>query len=300
MGWRCTSDKLYSFTHWAPFRMPGTNRSILVGPNRIRWQQNEDNACNTISNLSTMNNDNSNDPCQTTMKIQFNGTKVRQSTMIDNDRVKRARKCHALERKVSDIQTDNEKTVPGGFICPLTMEVMLDPVLDGEGNTFERSSLIQWLKQSPTSPVSRQPLSERMVTANNALRETIHEFMGSEWVLQRTIAEELKTGKKREDNDKYMCTNAVSVKEVSRMRAKIDCFLQNTCKEIGGIELKLNADGCCAFRYDTITIVLDVPENVGVFCLYTKDLIQGISKLNQDQLCRRAMELNFLQGTYSK
>lgn len=205
--------------------------------------------------------------------------------MLVVDRRKRAR-LELLER-VGDCDAHDElaSSAPRGFICPLTMEVMFDPVLDAEGNTYERSSLLKWLEHNQTSPVSRQPLNDRMIIANNAMRDTIHEYMGAAWVQQR---------KAERENEPHGTQN--SEKIPSRMRSKIDCFLRNTCNELGGLDLKLDADGCCAFRYDTITIVLDVPDQVGVFCLYTKDLLQG-NGLDQDKLCRRAMELNFLQGT---
>lgn len=193
-----------------------------------------------------------------------------------------------------------ESNIPRGFLCPLTMEVMFEPVLDAEGNTYERAALFQWLEQNPTSPISRQPLNQRMVVSNNALRETIHEFMGDSWVLQKSAEKE---NQPQLGNTAMVAPSAAVIAAVanagkvpSRLRSKIDCFLQNTCNELGGLDLKLNSDGCCAFRYDTITIVLDVPETIGVFCLYTKDLLQGFNNVDQDRLYRRAMELNFLQG----
>jgi U-box domain len=245
-----------------------------------------------------MNSNNTEDQCQKIMTSPFTRSRGRQRRS-ETDCVKRSRKIQPMKRKEMETYAVTEQSVPSGFICPLTMEIMFDPVLDAEGNTFERSALFQWLKHSPTSPVSRQPLNERMVTSNNALRDTIHEFMGSAWVLQRKTVEETKPEKRMKVEQGDSCIGNAA-KEMSRSRSKIDCFLQNTSKEIGGIELSLNSDGCCAFRYDSITIVLDVPENVGVFCLYTKDLIQGITQTNQDQICRRAMELNFLQGKSSQ
>lgn len=243
-----------------------------------------------------MNSDNTDDQCQKIMTSPFTRSRGRQRSS-ENDCAKRSRKIQPIKRKERESIAVSEQSVPNGFICPLTMEIMFDPVLDAEGNTFERSALFQWLKNSPTSPVSRQPLNERMVTSNNALRDTIHEFMGSAWVQQRKATEETKPEKRMKGEQGIAIGTSNTGKEMSRSRSKIDCFLQNTSKEIGGIELSLNSDGCCAFRYDSITIVLDVPENVGVFCLYTKDLIQGITQTNQDQICRKAMELNFLQGT---
>ena len=180
--------------------------------------------------------------------------------------------------------SDARTRTPRSFYCPLTMEVMYDPVLDHEGNTYERSALVQWLSHNRTSPISRQPLNERMILRNNALRETIHEVMGSDWVLEQGNRIELERS-----------SPCVELWRHSSFRSKIDCFLQNTCQELDVLGLKLNSDGCCAFRYDTVTIVLDVPEKVGVFCLYTKDLVT-IDDQNVDRLCKRALELNFLQG----
>jgi hypothetical protein len=242
-----------------------------------------------------MSSDNNNDQSQKIMTSHFTRSRGRYGSS-ENDCVKRARKMQPLKRKEMESNVVVDQSVPSGFICPLTLEIMFDPVLDAQGNTFERSALFQWLKHSPTSPVSRQPLNERMVTTNNALRDTIHELMGPAWVLQHNETEEQKQ-EKRMKGDHCGSGAGNAGKEMSRHRSKIDCFLQNTSKEIGGIELSLNSEGCCALRYDSITIVLDVPENVGVFCLYTKDLIRFITPLNQDQICRRALELNFLQGT---
>lgn len=201
--------------------------------------------------------------------------------MLGFDRRKRAR-FQLLEKIVdSNSQNEGSRKAPCGFVCPLTLEVMFDPVLDAEGNTYERSALLQWLQHNATSPVSRQPLNEHMIVSNNALRETIHEFMGTTWVQSNTADQEDAPPR--------------SGLAPSRLRSKIDCFLQNTCKELGGLDLKLNSDGCCAFRYDNITIVLDVPDQVGIFCLYTKGLLQDVS-FDQDEVYKRAMELNFLQG----
>ena len=183
-----------------------------------------------------------------------------------------------------DLSTAPSTTsIPRAFQCPITREVMLDPVLDAEGNTYERSALLTWLSDHHTSPVSRQPLSARTVTPNNALRETIHEFMGKAWVQQRE--EELR--KQQPD---------VGQEGPTKLRAKIDSFLKNTSHNLGGLELQLNEEGCCAFQYDGITIVLDVPENAGILCLYTQRLVPFYPPQLKHELYKRAMELNFLQG----
>jgi hypothetical protein len=178
--------------------------------------------------------------------------------------------------------------VPKGFLCPLTLETMFDPVLDAEGNTYERYAILEWLKEHRTSPISRQHLSERMLKPNNSLREAIHEFMGPAWVRDMTAEQKMTTTKRS-----LRQRRGISIAPLdSHSREKIDCFLQFTSQKIGSLELCLNSQGCCAFQYDGITVVLDVPVKAGVFCLYTRSLITDLTDAMKDLL----LELNFLQG----
>ena len=81
--------------------------------------------------------------------------------------------------------TTSNKKIPRSFICPLKLDVMYEPVIDGEGNTFEKRALLQWLSLHGVSPISRQPLHPKQVLPNYALRDTIHEVMGEKWVVER-------------------------------------------------------------------------------------------------------------------
>jgi hypothetical protein len=169
-----------------------------------------------------------------------------------------------------------ERDVPKGFICPLTMDIMYDPVLDPEGNTYERRAIMEWLRHKRNSPVSRQPLNDKMLIPNNALRETIHELMGTEW----------SDGQALEHPPAGLPLRGLS------FRAKIDCYLQSISQDISGVSLCLNAHGYCIFQCDDIAIYLYVPESVGVFCFYTNQLVPAATDSVKDLI----LELNFLQG----
>lgn len=43
--------------------------------------------------------------------------------------------------------------VPSSFFCPITMQLMTDPVIDPDGNSYERSAIESWLRQHNTSPI---------------------------------------------------------------------------------------------------------------------------------------------------
>ena len=54
-------------------------------------------------------------------------------------------------------------------ICPITQDVMREPVIDREGNTYEKSAILEWLKSTNTSPVTRNVISALELVPNRAL-----------------------------------------------------------------------------------------------------------------------------------
>jgi hypothetical protein len=65
------------------------------------------------------------------------------------------------------------ENVARNFLCPITLEVMDDPVICPEGHSFERRAIMQWLTHSETNPVTRNHLTEGLLFPNRALRESI-------------------------------------------------------------------------------------------------------------------------------
>ena len=63
---------------------------------------------------------------------------------------------------------------PAWMVCPLSHAVLADPVVcTGDGQTYERSAITQWLAASDTSPVTGQPLVSHDLLPNHALRSII-------------------------------------------------------------------------------------------------------------------------------
>lgn len=61
--------------------------------------------------------------------------------------------------------------------CPLTYELMVDPVVDPEGHSYERQAIEKWLANHSTSPITRSPLSVDHLTPNRALKEAIQQLL---------------------------------------------------------------------------------------------------------------------------
>jgi hypothetical protein len=65
---------------------------------------------------------------------------------------------------------------PHNFICPLTKQLMTDPVLAADGITYERAEIERWMQTSNVSPVTGKALSHKELTPNSRLKAAIISF----------------------------------------------------------------------------------------------------------------------------
>ena len=70
----------------------------------------------------------------------------------------------ALQRLISDTG------VPFEYKCPITAEIMEDPVVIADGKTYERAAIEQWLQDKDTSPSTGAELPHTIVVPNQALK----------------------------------------------------------------------------------------------------------------------------------
>ena len=66
---------------------------------------------------------------------------------------------------------------PDWLRCPITMEIMMDPVVAADGHTYEREPMLKWLKNSCRSPVTNQALPNKTLITNHAMRSQIAAIM---------------------------------------------------------------------------------------------------------------------------
>lgn len=70
-----------------------------------------------------------------------------------------------------DLLTPNEQQA---LKCPITLEYFEDPVIAGDGHTYERAALLTWMANNSTSPVTRLPLNlNAPLIPNHTLRSFI-------------------------------------------------------------------------------------------------------------------------------
>ncbi|KAL7613753.1 hypothetical protein Lser_V15G05825 [Lactuca serriola] len=71
-----------------------------------------------------------------------------------------------------------EIDVPSHFLCPISMQLMNDPVTISTGITYDRQSIERWLFtcRSSSCPVTKQVLSDTDLTPNYNLRRLIQSW----------------------------------------------------------------------------------------------------------------------------
>ncbi|KAI4973114.1 hypothetical protein ZWY2020_028822 [Hordeum vulgare] len=93
--------------------------------------------------------------------------------------------------------------IPDDFLCPITLEIMTDPVIVASGQTYERRSIQKWLDSGErTCPKTRQPLVHLSLAPNYALKNLILQWCDKHKVeLQRREPEPVaeQDGHPRED-----------------------------------------------------------------------------------------------------
>ena len=59
------------------------------------------------------------------------------------------------------------------YICPISHEPVIDPVMAADGHTYERAYIERWLQDHDTSPKTNLPLDHKTLVPNYALRSMV-------------------------------------------------------------------------------------------------------------------------------
>jgi Mg-chelatase subunit ChlD len=71
----------------------------------------------------------------------------------------------------------SSKQIPDSFICPITNAIMRNPVIDPDGNSYEKDAILEWVLARHSSPITRNMLLPSQLFPNRALREMIEQFI---------------------------------------------------------------------------------------------------------------------------
>lgn len=74
------------------------------------------------------------------------------------------------------LSSTNQSNSLESFFCPISQEIMKDPVITKYGITYDRASILGWLEKSNTCPITRKPLSKEELIPNYTLKNIIEEY----------------------------------------------------------------------------------------------------------------------------
>lgn len=80
----------------------------------------------------------------------------------------------------------NEKDIPEDYKCPITLEIMRDPVSTINGFTYERRAIEESILIKEVEPMTNLPLSSTILLPNTRLKEEIDNFRVSDKKLLKT------------------------------------------------------------------------------------------------------------------
>ena len=79
--------------------------------------------------------------------------------------------------------------VPQEFVCPLTLDIMSQPLLSREGHSYEQEAIFSWVAEHGTSPLTREPLGPAQLMRNRALETKIRLFLKQNGISEESTAD---------------------------------------------------------------------------------------------------------------
>ena len=180
---------------------------------------------------------------------------------------KRARDAAAIVR-TEDTGPDKKhkvalNAIAAEYVCPLTRELPIDPVMAKDGQIYERSEILKWLARNATSPVTREPMGTELIPAP-LFRNTIEKLVSS-GAIDGEIAEAWKGKLAQEEEVKEMRARAEGGDEMAPWQ--LGMWYQNGTKGLA-------KDAAQARAWFERSAAADDPRGLAMFGQY---LLCGLS-----------------------
>ena len=69
------------------------------------------------------------------------------------------------------------RPAPRKLTCPITTDLLIDPVVTADGQSYERDAIEKWLRKHDTSPLTGKKLGHKTLAPNQYLRTQVGEFI---------------------------------------------------------------------------------------------------------------------------
>ncbi|KAI5683473.1 hypothetical protein M9H77_04701 [Catharanthus roseus] len=172
---------------------------------------------------------------------------------------------------------------PEDFRCPISLELMTDPVTVSTGQTYDRTSIQKWLKSGNLiCPKTGEKLKSTELVPNSTLRRLIHQFCADNGI---SLA---KSRKQNRDISRTIIPGSAAAAETIRFLAEFLacrlCFGTNEKKNKAAYEIRLLAKSNIYNRYCLINAGT-IPPLLGLLSssdpFMQENAISGLLKLSK-------------------
>lgn len=94
---------------------------------------------------------------------------------MEEDQISTCNFCPSCVIKCEIHSYKEEEQAPKEFLCPITHELMWDPVVLSDGFSYNRDAIVEWLAIKKTSPMTGDPVAN-VLMPNTVLKVLINEW----------------------------------------------------------------------------------------------------------------------------
>lgn len=113
--------------------------------------------------------------------------------------------------------------IPDEFRCPISLDLMKDPVIVASGHTYDRNSIAQWINSGHhTCPKSGQRLIHMALIPNYALKSLMEQWSQENNIPLDESKGSFLSGLERSDSKRGQVIDAVAIDHISAVKAAAD------------------------------------------------------------------------------
>ncbi|KAJ6227803.1 regulator of chromosome condensation protein [Anaeramoeba flamelloides] len=109
-------------------------------------------------------------------ELEYNNQNI-----IEKSKKKKGKNQNSKDSEETTDSEDSDDEPPECFICPITFEIMIDPVIAIDGYTYEREAIESWFEKNKISPMTGKELISIKLIPNNSLKNQIQNSKWSEF-----------------------------------------------------------------------------------------------------------------------
>ena len=188
----------------------------------------------------------------------------------------------------NDLLVENEDDAPVDYYCPITSELMDDPVFTCDGQTYSREGIEDWFEYSSISPNTGEELANKKLTPNYHLKSRIDQYKKEKLHPNLSQEDVILENKKNSDetinleqsenvqnnqitkpsyNDLLLFndieTKKTCAREISLFCTDLTSYIAMQCMDDG-----ISTDKTCAFVNEALTFLVEPSQQSTTLNMY--------------------------------